>query len=254
MTLGKPTTATVRRKLVSIPARIASSARKLTRHLPTAWALETAWRTLFDAGCGPRDQPPTDDPADAGATQNISGTRGQKGPPISPAPSTHTTSRVETSSYPPPIGGSRLSGCPDGLEPSSRRIAEAAKGCSLECEVRVIGRGVAEWQHITCPEPADSGGTVDPEVCAGEPPHESVPGERPVLVGPSVTMNESAQDLVVSGKRKLTDLVMKAFTARSSRTLRSPSPLREAASIVSALRMRPSTPSLSLSHARMNFA
>lgn len=51
--LAKATTATIRRKIVTVPARIATSARKLTLHLPTAWPWESAWRNLFDANCGP---------------------------------------------------------------------------------------------------------------------------------------------------------------------------------------------------------
>ena len=35
--LGKATTATVRRTIVSVPARVATSARRLTLHLPTRW-------------------------------------------------------------------------------------------------------------------------------------------------------------------------------------------------------------------------
>jgi hypothetical protein len=35
--LAKATTATIRRTLITVPARIASSARRLTLHLPTAW-------------------------------------------------------------------------------------------------------------------------------------------------------------------------------------------------------------------------
>jgi hypothetical protein len=42
-TLAKATTATVRRKVIGVPARIASSARRVTVHLPTAWPWETAW-------------------------------------------------------------------------------------------------------------------------------------------------------------------------------------------------------------------
>jgi hypothetical protein len=45
--LGKARTATVRRKLISVPARIASSARKLRLHLPADWPWETAWTDLF---------------------------------------------------------------------------------------------------------------------------------------------------------------------------------------------------------------
>ncbi|MFZ2175213.1 MAG: IS1380 family transposase [Rhodococcus sp. (in: high G+C Gram-positive bacteria)] len=46
--LTKATTGTLRRTIVSVPARIASSARRLTLHLPTHWPWETAWHTLFD--------------------------------------------------------------------------------------------------------------------------------------------------------------------------------------------------------------
>jgi Transposase DDE domain group 1 len=51
--LAKTTTATIRRKLIHVPARIASSARRITMHLPTGWPWETAWTLLFSHGCGP---------------------------------------------------------------------------------------------------------------------------------------------------------------------------------------------------------
>jgi hypothetical protein len=51
--LAKATTATIRRKLITVPARIACSARRATLHLPTAWPWETAWQTLFAHACGP---------------------------------------------------------------------------------------------------------------------------------------------------------------------------------------------------------
>ncbi|MEC5171280.1 IS1380 family transposase [Glaciihabitans sp. GrIS 2.15] len=51
--LAKATTATIRRKLVSVPARIASSARRITLHLPADWPWETAWTALFSRACGP---------------------------------------------------------------------------------------------------------------------------------------------------------------------------------------------------------
>ncbi|MGH3587395.1 MAG: IS1380 family transposase, partial [Pseudonocardia sp.] len=54
--LTRATTGTIRRTLVSVPARIASSARRLTLHLPTHWPWETAWITLFDNAFG-RNQP-----------------------------------------------------------------------------------------------------------------------------------------------------------------------------------------------------
>ncbi|WP_166804512.1 IS1380 family transposase [Cryobacterium algoritolerans] len=46
--LARATTATIRRKLINIPARIASSARRITLHLPENWPWETGWTHLFD--------------------------------------------------------------------------------------------------------------------------------------------------------------------------------------------------------------
>ena len=51
--LAKATTATIRRTLISVPARVASSARRLTLHLPQAWPWQNAWTTLFKRACGP---------------------------------------------------------------------------------------------------------------------------------------------------------------------------------------------------------
>ncbi len=52
--LAKATTATVRRTLVNVPARIASSARRLTLHLPPKWPWREAWSEMFTRTCGPR--------------------------------------------------------------------------------------------------------------------------------------------------------------------------------------------------------
>jgi hypothetical protein len=51
--LGKARSGTIRRKLISVPARIATSARKITLHLPAQWPWETSWSQLFEAACGP---------------------------------------------------------------------------------------------------------------------------------------------------------------------------------------------------------
>ncbi|CAM3824993.1 IS1380 family transposase [Occultella aeris] len=48
-TLVRATTSTIRRKLINIPARIATSARRLHLHLPLNWPWERAWTTLYDA-------------------------------------------------------------------------------------------------------------------------------------------------------------------------------------------------------------
>lgn len=57
--LAKATTATIRRKLIAVPARVASSARTVTLHLPAHWPWETAWSDLFNRACGPPPAPTT---------------------------------------------------------------------------------------------------------------------------------------------------------------------------------------------------
>uniref|UniRef100_UPI001565C8E9 transposase n=1 Tax=Arthrobacter sp. H14 TaxID=1312959 RepID=UPI001565C8E9 len=47
--LAKARTGTIRRKLINIPARIASSARKVLLHMPKGWPWETAFTDLFTA-------------------------------------------------------------------------------------------------------------------------------------------------------------------------------------------------------------
>ena len=49
----KATTATIRRQLIAVPARLASSARRLVMHLPTDWPWQDGWDGLFNATCGP---------------------------------------------------------------------------------------------------------------------------------------------------------------------------------------------------------
>jgi hypothetical protein len=51
--LAKAVTATVRHKLVNVAARIASSARRTTLHLPSNWPWQTPWTRLFIHVCGP---------------------------------------------------------------------------------------------------------------------------------------------------------------------------------------------------------
>src|SRR3954471_2689086 len=47
--LTKATTTTIRRKLLAVPARIASSARRIHLHLPSRWPWEAAWSALYEA-------------------------------------------------------------------------------------------------------------------------------------------------------------------------------------------------------------
>jgi hypothetical protein len=51
--LAKATTGTIRRKLINVAARIASSARQITLHLPLTWPWQHDWTALFNRICGP---------------------------------------------------------------------------------------------------------------------------------------------------------------------------------------------------------
>ena len=50
---AKARTATIRRHLITLPARIARSARRTRLHLPTRWPWANAFTALFKATCGP---------------------------------------------------------------------------------------------------------------------------------------------------------------------------------------------------------
>ena len=51
--LAKATTATIRRRLIQIPCRIATSARRLTLHLPRDWPWQTGWNHLITSVADP---------------------------------------------------------------------------------------------------------------------------------------------------------------------------------------------------------
>ena len=54
---AKATTAAIRTQLINIAARVATSARRTTLHLPAAWPSATAWQQLFTAAIGPPATP-----------------------------------------------------------------------------------------------------------------------------------------------------------------------------------------------------
>lgn len=51
--LGKAMVATVRRTLINVTARVSTSARRITLHLPVHWPWEHGWTALFTSACGP---------------------------------------------------------------------------------------------------------------------------------------------------------------------------------------------------------
>ena len=57
--LAKATGPTVRRKLITVPARIATSARRVVLHLPTSWPWQDGWTRLFNNTTGPPAAAPT---------------------------------------------------------------------------------------------------------------------------------------------------------------------------------------------------
>jgi len=56
---ARATTATIRTHLIAVPARIASSAQKLTLHLPRDWPWQDGWKALLASICGPPTAAPT---------------------------------------------------------------------------------------------------------------------------------------------------------------------------------------------------
>ncbi len=44
---AKATTGTIRAQLITVPARLARTARRLTLHLPEHWPWQTAWEQLL---------------------------------------------------------------------------------------------------------------------------------------------------------------------------------------------------------------
>jgi hypothetical protein len=50
---ARATTATLRTRIINIPARVVISARRITLRLPAAWPWKDAWTTLFHATIGP---------------------------------------------------------------------------------------------------------------------------------------------------------------------------------------------------------
>ena len=50
---AKATTGTIRTQLITVPGRLARSARRLTLHLPTGWPWQTAWQQLATAANSP---------------------------------------------------------------------------------------------------------------------------------------------------------------------------------------------------------
>jgi hypothetical protein len=55
--LAKATTATIRRTLINVPARIATSARRLHLHLPTNWPWQQPWIALYQRALPARAHP-----------------------------------------------------------------------------------------------------------------------------------------------------------------------------------------------------
>lgn len=55
--LDRATTGTIRRTLISVPARVASRARRLHLHLPTRWPWQQAWERLYAAVFAPATWP-----------------------------------------------------------------------------------------------------------------------------------------------------------------------------------------------------
>jgi hypothetical protein len=77
---AKATTATIRRQLITVAARVAGSARRSTVRLPTAWPWTDQWHQLFTASIGPPATACTR-PPQSGQTGDPAGTAEQTSSP-----------------------------------------------------------------------------------------------------------------------------------------------------------------------------
>ena len=118
---GKARTGTIRRKLIHVPARIATSARRIRLHLPESWLWPTPWQCLSDhlqhhgrpysIACTRHSNPPEPPSTQPhGATGNHQwNTQGQRGPAPRHARCPHNEPKPDPAHQPRRIGGSRLS-------------------------------------------------------------------------------------------------------------------------------------------------
>lgn len=51
--MGTARWATVRRKIINVPARIAATGRRLVLHLPLAWPWAGHWEAVYTTATGP---------------------------------------------------------------------------------------------------------------------------------------------------------------------------------------------------------
>jgi len=88
-TLGKAVTATVRRELINLAARVFTSAHRITLRLPEHWLREEGWTKLFTSACSPPGRTATQPPSPKMRNQELQrNTRGAEARP-STVPETH---------------------------------------------------------------------------------------------------------------------------------------------------------------------
>jgi hypothetical protein len=106
---AKARAGTVRRKLVNIPARIASSARRIRLRLPEAWPWQASWEQLFAAVHAPplQHRNPAR-PGPQGPEQDQTWNTPAARPGTLTCPKPETVPIPNQRQNPTPIGGSRL--------------------------------------------------------------------------------------------------------------------------------------------------
>ena len=123
--LAKATTGTIRRTLICVPARVATSARRLRLHLPINWPWQQAWTTLFDRASDHRQLPPPDHPSPTRRNPDPDVEHPDSEARHNTTPQTSTRSRISRPrSIQRHIGGSRLSreSCLRLSRPERRRV------------------------------------------------------------------------------------------------------------------------------------
>ena len=67
---AKAATTTIRRRIIKISPRIATTARRITVHLPTSWLWKEHWQAIFDATHGRQRTAPLGTPPNLGTTRH----------------------------------------------------------------------------------------------------------------------------------------------------------------------------------------
>src|SRR3954452_12626079 len=142
--LAKAATATIRRKLIHVPARIATSGRRLRLHLPRNWPGENDWWELYQAALA--SPAPRPDGRDTAATTEDHPWRSRADRRLPHAQAPPQPSRRTSPATPRSVGGSRLRN-PSQVTPAQRRNrgVQAVQQRDPDGQTRLASEPCTSW-------------------------------------------------------------------------------------------------------------